>query len=76
MVKVDYEKSISISDFIEILQGLVDNDKDLRCVVKATSPFSNAERIVPLTGIAIQKVFIDAADAYNELAIIFNTEEV
>lgn len=75
MVKVDYEKSINISDFIEILQGLVEKDKDLRCIVKAVSPFTNVERIMPLTGIAIQKVFVDCADAYNELAIIFNTEE-
>ena len=80
MLKSKVEYSIRISDFIKILQGLVDSGQDLRCLVKATAPYSNAVDIVPATGIILQKIsFIDAEEdnipASEEMAIIFETTQ-
>lgn len=80
MLKSKVEDSIRISDFIKILQGLVDSGQDLRCLVKATAPFSNAVDVVPTTGIMLQKISIideeDNLHSSDEMAIIFETEHV
>lgn len=81
MLKSEVKYSIRISDFIKILQGLVDSGQDLRCLVKATAPYSNAAEIVPATGIILQKIaFIDEEKddfpASEEMAIIFETRQV
>lgn len=83
MLKTDFEKSITITDFIKILQVLDINHEDIHCVVKATAPYTNVECITPLTGIAIHKISVDNAvgdsdiehKGCNKLVIIFNTEE-
>ena len=81
MLKSKFEDSIRISDFIKILQGLADSGQDLRCLVKATAPYSNTAEIVPATGIMLQKIaFIDTEEdnlpASEEMAIIFETRQV
>ena len=81
MLKSKVENSIRISDFIKILQGLVDSGQDLRCLVKSTAPYSNTAEIVPATGIMLQKIaFIDTEEdnlpASEEMAIIFETRQV
>lgn len=80
MLKSKVEDSIKISDFIKILQGLVDSGQDLRCLVKATAPYSNAVDVMPATGIILQKIsIIDEEDnlySSDEMAIIFETEHV
>ena len=80
MLKSKVEDSIRISDFIKILQGLVDSGQDLRCLVKATAPYSNAVDVIPTTGIMLQKISIideeDNLHSYDEMVIIFETEHV
>ena len=81
MLKSEVKYSIRISDFIKILQGLVDSGQDLRCLVKATAPYSNAVDVMPATGIILQKIaFIDEEKddfpASEEMAIIFETRQV
>lgn len=81
MLKSEVKYSIRISDFIKILQGLVDSGQDLRCLVKSTAPYSNTAEIVPATGIILQKIaFIDEEKddfpASEEMAIIFETRQV
>lgn len=80
MLKSKVEDSIRISDFIKILQGLVDSGQDLRCLVKATAPYSNAVDVMPATGIMLQKISIideeDNLHSSDEMVIIFETEHV
>ena len=80
MLKSKFEDSIRISDFIKILQGLVDSGQDLRCLVKATAPYSNAVDVMPATGIMLQKISVadeeDNLHPSDEMAIIFETEHV
>ena len=80
MLKSKFEDSIRISDFIKILQGLADSGQDLRCLVKATAPYSNAVDVMPATGIILQKISIadeeDNLHSSDEMAIIFETRQV
>ena len=80
MLKSEVKYSISINNFIKILQGLVDSGQDLRCLVKATAPYSNAVDVMPATGIILQKISIideeDNLHSSDEMAIIFETEHV
>lgn len=80
MLKSKVEDGIRISDFIKILQGLADSGQDLRCLVKATAPYSNAVDVMPATGIILQKISIineeDNLYSSDEMAIIFETEHV
>ena len=80
MLKSEVKYSIRISDFIKILQGLVDSGQDLRCLVKSTAPYSNTAEIVPATGIMLQKISIideeDNLHSSDEMAIIFETRQV
>ena len=80
MLKSKVEDGIRISDFIKILQGLADSGQDLRCLVKATAPYSNAVDVMPATGIILQKISIadeeDNLHSSDEMVIIFETEHV
>ena len=80
MLKSKFEDSIRISDFIKILQGLADSGQDLRCLVKATAPYSNAVDVMPATGIILQKISIadeeDNLHSSDEMVIVFETEHV
>ena len=80
MLKSKVEDSIRISDFIKILQGFVDSGQDLRCLVKATAPYSNAVDVIPTTGIMLQKISIideeDNLHSSDEMVIVFETEQV